>query len=219
MLRVQNELGHQRGVARVCFQTPQRFLDFPRLFGFSDMLLTPFDLEGDVQANSEAQAVVAPPVKSAARTTSSSPAAASFPAGAQQERAATPASLTNASVVTQGEGAAVPALGFDLSSAFCLNNWLHVGGAPSLSANEALELQALVCEFVGIDALFSAAVDPATSGNATFTGARYSLAFLLEAALKDKMRQVDTPYHTPWDEEVREYFRSCAKSKKRKKGR
>ena len=90
----------------------------------------------------------------------------------------------------------------DMSSSYCSGEWLHVGGEPLLHASEALELQQLLEGFTGISHVFLAPVDPQTHENILYTGKHYSLAFLIEAALKDKIRQVDADYHKPWDEEV-----------------
>ncbi|PFH36905.1 hypothetical protein BESB_033630 [Besnoitia besnoiti] len=70
------------------------------------------------------------------------------------------------------------------------------------SKEEVLSLQKLVCGFLGIDELFTAPVNPDTHENDLYCGRFYSLAFLVEAGIKELLREVDTDYHCPWDAEL-----------------
>ena len=174
--RAEMEKQQQRGVQQLSFLLPQKAIDFPRLFGFTDVLLLPFDLEGD-------------PHKAAAAgdTAAAAGAGAGTAAGGESPAA------------TGGMGGSSS---LDLSNSFCSGEWLYVGGEPLLHASEAQELQQLLSGFTGISPVFVAPVDPHTNENVLYTGKHYSLAFLIEAAIKDNIRQVPAAYHTPWDEEV-----------------
>lgn len=169
------ERQQQRGVLQDQLLMPQKNIDFPRLFGFTDLLLLPFDMEGDLRVG----------------------AAASDTAGETAGGATGGAAASGGLAEAGGFGSNV-----DMSGSSCSSEWLYVGGEALLHAGEVQELQQLLCSIIGVSPLFSAPVDPNTHENALYTGDHYSLAFLIEAALKDKVRQVDAAYHTPWDEEV-----------------
>ncbi|KAL8273113.1 hypothetical protein Esti_002871 [Eimeria stiedai] len=167
------EKKHQRGVRQVQYFLPERFIDFPRLFGFTDLLLLPFDMEGGGLCGD----------------------------GGEGDRGGdTDPGVSGAGETRAGTGLAAGSL--DMSSSFCRGDWLYVGGEPLLEASEAHELHQLLAGFMGVSPLFSAPVDPVTHENAMYCGKHYSLAFLIEAAVKDKARQIEAEHHSPWDEEL-----------------
>ncbi|OEH76992.1 hypothetical protein cyc_07899 [Cyclospora cayetanensis] len=146
---------------------PQKTLNYPRLFGHTDVLLLPFDLEGDVMHQGAE-------------------------GGEDSSAGAAPA---------RGVGMCSSK---DLSGSFCSGDWLYVGGEPLLHTSKAQEVHQLISGYIGISATFATPIDPQTHENALYTGRHYSFAFLIEAALKDKLRQVDADHHKPWDAELDE---------------
>ncbi|XP_026192505.1 uncharacterized protein LOC34623759 [Cyclospora cayetanensis] len=163
--KVELDKQRQRGVQHLPFLQPQKTLNYPRLFGHTDVLLLPFDLEGDVMHQGAE-------------------------GGEDSSAGAAPA---------RGVGMCSSK---DLSGSFCSGDWLYVGGEPLLHTSKAQEVHQLISGYIGISATFATPIDPQTHENALYTGRHYSFAFLIEAALKDKLRQVDADHHKPWDAEL-----------------
>lgn len=201
-----------RRLARVRVLRDQtRFIDYERLFSFRSLSLKPFDLE-EIVLHTERR-------RGEEEEAGGDDDAGSERAGgggrAESRREKTAAASTSAAgESTRGGGAWTaarrekeelesPSGGSVASSSSC-TAWRLRACFLSLKrgGEKVLELQRLLNGFIGIDENFTAPVNPETDENDLYCGRFYSLAFLIEAAVKELLREVDTDYHTPWDAEV-----------------
>ena len=176
--QLQMEKERQRGVQHLPFLQPQKAIDYPRLFGFTDLLLLPFDVEGDLDLLQDQQQQQQ-----------------------QQQRGSGAAAAGGGAAGGKGDSGGYKS-SKDLSGSYCSSDWLYVGGEPLLHASDVESLHLLLCGFIGVSPFFAAPLNPETHENALYTGRHYSAAFLIEAALKDKIRGADADHHKPWDAEV-----------------
>ncbi|ESS31242.1 hypothetical protein TGVEG_275430 [Toxoplasma gondii VEG] len=181
------EQRNRKGAQVRVFHDQRRFVDYERLFLFRSLALRPFDLEepcADAQHEAETpERGRGDAAETAERGQSVSAASASVGEKERRKR--------------EGEARCGGVAGSAFASA-SKAAWLRT----ALSREDLCALQKLIAGFLGIDEQFTAPVNPETLENDMYCGRFYSLAFLLEAAIKELLREVDADYHWPWDAEL-----------------
>ncbi|CBZ54862.1 conserved hypothetical protein [Neospora caninum Liverpool] len=186
-----------RKVAQVrVFRDQNRFVNYERLFLFRSLALRPLDLEEEIgeglEGHDQSPGKETP---TSARVATADGGDVRSDAGEAGEKArnAVSSSAASSGAVRSATARHGPPAAFASKAA-----WLKT----ALSREDLRSLQKLISGFLGIDEQFTAPVNPETHENDMYCGRFYSLAFLVEAAIKELLREVDTDYHCPWDAEL-----------------
>ncbi|PHJ15796.1 hypothetical protein CSUI_010392, partial [Cystoisospora suis] len=200
-----------RKLARVRVLRDQaRFVDYERLFSFRSLSLRPFDLEDIFVDHEEGKEDIEEEEREGKKKNAREE---------EEENRRTLGEKTSTAPTHGGVYTAPPQISSSharhrqtscrslasSSSSLSSSAWrLRACLLADMKGGEekVLEIHKLVNGFIGIDELFTAPVNSETDENDLYSGRFYSLAFLIEAGVKELLREVDTDYHTPWDAEL-----------------